>query len=94
MRRVLVLHEGKDWEVVVQSMLDSDSWVFPYSEVTHKGTERLACLPESWEFSEVISEGLTIVWCRWYCSTAREKLSQENPSLYCSLFDAVEIKMI
>ena len=94
MRRVLVLHEDKDWEAVVQSLLDSDSWRFPYSEVTHKGTERLVSLPESWKFDEVITEDLRMVWCKGYGTPARDVLSEENPSLYCSFFDAVEINKI
>ena len=90
MKRVLVLHVDRDWERAVQSLLDSDSWGFPYSEVTHKGTERLVSLPESWRFDEVISEGLRMVWYKGCGTPAGDVLSEEDPSLYCSLFDAVE----
>lgn len=91
MRKVLVLHELKDWKGMVQTLLDSDSWKFPYSEVTHLGTEKLVSLPDSWEFDEVITEDLRLVWYKECSLPARHILSEENPSLYCSLFDAVEI---
>lgn len=94
MRRVLVLHELRDWEGMIQVMLDSDSRKFPYSEVTHKGTERLVSLPEFWEFDEVITEDLRLVWYSESGLPARSLLSEENPSLYCSLFDVVEIHKI
>lgn len=91
MRKVLVLHELRDWKGMVKTLLDSDSSKFPYSEVTHLGTERLVSLPESWKFDKVITEDLRLVWYKECSLPARDLLSEENPSLYCSLFDAVEI---
>ena len=88
-RRLLLVHEGRDWGRAVQPLLDGDEDLFPYDYVHHEGTQLVMNVPEGWEYDEVVSEDGTLLWSRDDHFYERESaMEMVNLTFYCSLLKA------
>ena len=84
-RRILVVHQRKDWDSAVQRLLDLSESSFPYWRVDYSGTALPRHLPNYWMWDEVWSEDGALLLEGYDRELALEMI---NPTNYCSLFSA------